>query len=465
MEFYAVLHPSKLELVMGCFKNQFNFKEPKGVIMRRLLALTVSIIAVPVYAQSSGSVLTTGQSSDHLSVYAGALNPALGDLIVPSNEQFRMGYLPSISTVAEVGQVDDFADELNNLIDIIDDPRKNTEPVQDVLDRFNSILEKMGSTGYIKNTSAIHAPLTPLYWKLPIWDGTLMADVHITSQALARVLDAPLSYDEQNGSFTTATSAYLKGAVQTAFALGYSQAWFDSTEVRTYGGQLYAGAKVSIYSVDLSKQVFLLQRLDGKNISDVVRDEFDNNTHSSTAPSLDVGVIWAAQSYRLGATLYNLNQPSFDYGAVGENCQTRTENSIERANCEATADFAQVRGDLKTLETHKKNAYLSVDGMYYWQPNAWVSAALDLSDYNDFVGTQNQWLNISSTYSPATHWLPTARAGIQKNLAGSKLTQLSLGFEFKGISLDLAWALEKTRADGSQLPRSLGIALAVSEQF
>ena len=57
-----------------------------------------------------------------------------------------------------------------------------------------------------------------------------MADISFNTQVLARVLDAPLSYDEQNKSFSTATAAYLKGATQTAFALGYSRGWFDGAD-------------------------------------------------------------------------------------------------------------------------------------------------------------------------------------------------------------------------------------------
>lgn len=434
--------------------------------MRSLACISLGVLSLPALAgPGTGSVFTTGPTSDHHSVYAGVLNPALGELMVPADEHFRLGFTPSLTTLAEVGQVDNFAEELDDLIDLIDDPTSSSEPVQNLLDRFNSVLNKMGDEGYIKNTTALHFPVMPLYWKLPLWDGTLMADLNIGSQALARVLDAPLSYDEQNQSFTTASAAYLKGATQTAFALGYSRGWFDSALVKEYGGQLYAGVKLAVYSVKLSKQVFLLQKLDGKDISDVISDEYDRNSQSTTAPGVDLGVIWVTDDYRLGATLYNINQPSFDYGVLGENCTSRLENSVERANCEAAADFAQVRGDIKARESHKKSAYITLDGSYYWLPNAWSSASLDLAAYDDFVGTQNQWFYLSSEYQPATTWLPNVRGALQKNLAGSKLTQMALGIEFKGISLDVSFALDKTKIDGSQLPRSLGFSLAIAEQF
>ena len=165
--------------------------------------------------------------------------------------------------------------------------------------------------------------------------------------------------------------------------------------------------------MDLSKQVFLLQKLDGKDIGDVIRDEYDNNSQSTTAPGLDVGVIWAADRYRLGATLYNLNQPSFDYGPVGENCQTPRKILSPAPIAKPPLILPRCAATLKPAK-HTKTAYLGLDGTYYWQSNAWASAALDLTAYDDFVGTEQQWLTISAHYAPSTHWLPNVRSGLQK---------------------------------------------------
>ena len=70
--------------------------------------------------------------------------------MVNDGEQFRLGFTPSLSTLTEIGQVDNFVDDLDDLIDLIDDPSLNKDPVQTVLDRFNSILVKMGDEGYVK---------------------------------------------------------------------------------------------------------------------------------------------------------------------------------------------------------------------------------------------------------------------------------------------------------------------------
>ena len=87
--------------------------------------------------------------------------------MVNDGEQFRLGFTPSLSTLTEIGQVDNFVDDLDDLIDLIDDPSLNKDPVQTVLDRFNSILVKMGDEGYVKNSAELHLPLMPLYWKMP----------------------------------------------------------------------------------------------------------------------------------------------------------------------------------------------------------------------------------------------------------------------------------------------------------
>lgn len=415
-----------------------------------------------------GPGLTMGGGLGVTSVYAGVFNPALGSLMIAPDESFRMAYAPSFATDLEVGQVDNFIDDLNDLVDIIDEPEKAAQfgSVQSLLDRFNGALEKMGDNGYLTNSTGMHAPVMPFYWRLPVTDGTLMLDASVTTQAKASILDAPLSYDNQTGSFSTATSLYLKGAIEKAFSVGYSQPLLDKPLAEEYGGQLYAGAKLSLYNVDLSKQTFLLQKLDGKDVDKVIQDEYDRQLNSSTNAGLDVGLAWVGQDYRAGLTLLNINQPSFDYGQLGNNCLSRTENTVERANCESAASFAQIRGDIKTLESHVKAARFLVDGEYTLLPGWTVNAAADLAHYDDLVGAQNQWVSFSTQYKPSIHWIPTARIGYQANLVGSELSAISLGLSFWGIiTLDAKMALDDVTVDGTSGPRSLGFSISIAEAF
>ncbi len=431
-----------------------------------VLSLGLGVLAAPSLATplGAGPLASLGAQTDGYSIYAGVVNPALGSLMIPAREQWRLSYAPAISSRTEVGQVDNFVDDLNDLIDLIDDPSTNTQPVQTVLDRFNRALAQMGQDGYLKNTTNLHAPITPVYFRPAQLDGTLMADVRVVTQAFAGILDAPLAYDDQSKAFSTAAAAYLKGAIETSVALGYSQPVFAERLKQDYGAQVLAGASVRIYSLELSKQIFLLQKLDGKDIGDVISDEFDSNTQSTTAAGLDLGLAWLAEHYRLGATLYNVNQPSFDYGTIGENCAART--GISRSNCEAAAEFALVKGEIRTRESHKKTAYITLDGRYAITPQWSVSGALDLAAHDDWVGTENQWLHLATAYQPAGDWWPDWRLALQKNLVGSELTQMALGLSLGGVfSVDLAWALDQVDIDGTQAPRSLAISLSLAESF
>ncbi len=413
-----------------------------------------------------GSTLTSGATSASNSVYAGVFNPAVGSLMIAPKESFRMGYLPSFGTDAEVGQVDNFIDDLNDLVDIIDDPTSSNDPVQTLLDRFNAALIKMGDEGYVKNSVSIHAPIMPLYWQPSFLDGVFMLDASVNTQLKASILDAPLEFHSESTSFTTATSLYLKGAIEKSLALGYSQALLDKPLAKEYGGQLFAGAKLSVYNIDLSKQTFLLEKLDGKDVDKVIKDEYDRNLVSTTNVGLDLGLAWVADNYRVGASLLNINQPSFDYGAIGTNCQTRKEGSVERSNCESAATFAKERGDIKTLESHVKAARVVVDGEYQILSGWTVGGSADLAAFDDLVGSQNQWVNLSTQYVPSIHWVPAVRVGYQSNLVGSQLSAVTAGLTFWGIlTLDAKMALDKVTVDGNSAPRSAGFSISIAEAF
>lgn len=412
-----------------------------------------------------GPGLTMGAGLGVSSVYAGVFNPAVGSLLIAPEEAFRMAYAPSFATDVEVGQVDNFINDLNDLIDVIDDPEKMQQfgDTAKVQNRFNAALVKMGRDGYLVNSTSMHAPIMPFYWRLPVTDGTLMLDASLNTQVKVGVLDDIVIV--KGGGIDTSTSLYLKGAIEKTFAAGYSQPLLDKPLAEEYGGQLYAGAKLSLYNIDLSKQTFLLMKLDGKDVENVMQDEYKRQLNSSTNAGLDVGLAWVGDGYRAGLTLLNINQPSFDYGQLGNNCLSRSENTVERANCESAASFTQ-RGTIKTYESHVKSARFLVDGEYRLLPGWTLNAAADLAAYDDLVGAQNQWVSLSTQYVPSIHWVPTARIGYQANLVGSELSALSLGLSFWGIvTLDAKMALDDVTVDGSSGPRSLGFSVSIAEAF
>lgn len=418
----------------------------------------VSSLSAHAVSPQSGSSFSTGPSSNHYSLFSASSNPAMTSFMVDEDKRFRMNYLPGVAVSVELGKVDNFADDLDELIDIIDDPDSSTETPDAVRDRFNRVLIDMGREGYIKNELAVRAPILPLFFKVGE-KGSLGLDFSATADIALRVLDDELIYDEPSESFVTNTSLYLKSGLETTFALSYSHLVWDGDS------QLYVGAKAKFIRLELSKQVTMLQDLDGREVEDVLSDEYDRNLVSTSNIGLDVGLIWDASKYRLGLTLENANSPEFDYGTVGVNCNERPDNTAERNSCEVTTYFVQ-QGRLRSNETHTKHALLRADGLLKISDTWFLSSAIDLASFDDSVGFENQWFHAATSKEFRNWFLSSARLGYKTNLVGSELAAATAGITlFKALTLDLEYGFDSVTVEDSTIPRRLGFALGFEQRF
>lgn len=414
---------------------------------------------------NQGSSLTSGPSSNHYSLYSASRNPAMSSLMVDENERWRMNYFLGVSVNFEVGKVDNFADDLDELIDLIDDPSTNTDPVEEVLTRFNGVLEQMGEDGYLKTSTSVTPPLFPLFYRSDRFSGTFFAEFSMDTQIGLSLLDDELIYDDQNGSFATSTALYLKAGIENRLSFGYGTEISDLVS-KNLGGNLHVGVKVNYFDLELSKQVMPLQILDGQEVSDVLEDEYDKNLVSTTGIGIDIGAVYEAERYRMGLSINNLNSPSFSYGTVGVNCSEREENTISRSSCEASAYFIETKGELKSREEHTKHAVATIDSTFFITKKWALSASADLAKYDDLVGMENQWMNVATSYTSSGYWMPAPRIGYQSNLAGDGLASMTFGFTlFKTLTMDFEYGLESVSVDGSSSPRRVGFAIGFEESF
>lgn len=432
----------------------------------KISAISLCLVALDSHAGSSGinpgSSSTLGPSSSINSISSAFNNPAMNSLMVSDENIWRFSFLPNFGFNAEIGDVDDFADDLDELIDIIDDPNSTDDSAEEVLDRFNTTLIQMGESGYIKQSAYFNAPFLPLYYRSDVLGGTLGVGLKAETQIGLRILDDPLSFDDQNGTYSTATALYIKAGIEQALSVSYSRAILaEDGEDR-----LFAGVKLTLMNLELSKQVITIQQLDGKDIDDVISDEYDNNLESTTNFGLDIGLVWNANNYRLGLTIENLNSPEFDYGVIGENCTDRGENNEFRSNCESASYFIQEKGEIKAAETHTKHALLRVDGLYKLSDNWVIAGSLDLAEYDDVTGFENQWFHLVTSYDINSFKIPSARFGYKSNLAGEKTSSLSFGFHlFKYFGLDIEYGLDSVEVDDSTVPRRIGLAFSFEQRF
>jgi len=426
------------------------------------------VLSPCVFASSSivnvGPNLTTGPSSNHHSIFAGAGNPSTSAFMVDKDENWRFNFAPAFAVSAELGEVDNFTDELDELIELIDDEVVSDDPVEETLARFNNVLVEIGESGYLKSSVAVRAPIAPLYYRSDSLGGTFYADYQMNSQVGVRLLDAPLQYNVQT-NYSTSSSVYLKSGIENRISVGFAKEFDQFDSIRKFA-DLYAGVRLNVITLDLSKQVTPLQVLDGESVQDYMEDEYDTNLVSSTGASIDVGVTLARENMRLGLTIANIGEPSFDYGVVGENCEDREPGSNEQTTCEVTRFFAEARGEINTREAHTMNMISRIDGAWRLREGLWINGSWDLAAYDDFVGFENQWLHTGLSYDFEKFVMPSFRVGYQVNQADAGTSSALFGLTLiKWINLDFEYGLDSAVVDGDKYPRRVGFSLSIFERF
>lgn len=421
-----------------------------------------------VYSDSrinSGSSLTTGPSSNHYSIHAASANPAMNSLIMSGNENWRVSYFPNFSLTNELGEADNFTDDLDDLIDLIENPDSLNEDADETLERFNRVIADIADTGYIKTSAAINVPFFPLFFKSDIFGGHIGIDLSLSAQVGTRVLDSEILLDSTTNEITTSTSLYLKSGLERNLSLSYGRQIFKNNHNIAPHGSLFFGVKLNLISLDLSKQVIPLVAVEGRDVRDVIFDEYDNNVESNTALGLDLGFVWDADRYRIGFTLENINSPSFDYGVVGRNCADK-DLGFSQDSCSAAQFFVDVEGRIQADEKHTRDALARIDGLIKITDRWFVSSSYDLAEYNDVSAFENQWVYLSTSYESGRFLVPGVRVGYQKNLAGISTSSLNFGLSlFKYFNLDFEYGLDDVTIDGDTIPRRLGFAFSVQETF
>ncbi len=406
-------------------------------------------MAAPGFLDAGPNLSDNGASGAWTSLYA-TRNPAGAEFAIAPDSKLRMGILSSFGIGMEVGPVDNFADEIDDLIDELDRDDISLAEGNALVDRFNGILEPLGRDGYVKVHGGLQVPLFPMLYRSGF--GVFTADANISGQARLGFLDSPLTYNPVEEEVETASAAYVKAGQITEIAVGFSRpVW------RPSAGQLVVGGNVRYLQAKLSKQVVALDSVeDDEDVADILEDSYDANERKSSNVTFDVGAIFDFSNYRVGVTLANLTEPEFEYGAIGTNCGALSGSA--QYNCYTAAFY----GDRIALnETWTLERLATLEGVMFFASGAGsLAASVDLNDVHDPVGDLNQNLKVALGYKTQTHWLPDLRLGYRKNLAGSELSSASVGFTFFGrVHFDVACGLESTAIDGSSVPRTVAFNL------
>jgi hypothetical protein len=215
---------------------------------------------------------------------------------------------------------------------------------------------------------------------------------------------------------------------------GYSRQAFANS-----AGSLYLGAEAKLYFMRLSRlSVRFGDITNSEKLFNAIRDsEFNNDENLG----IDLGALWVGDNYQLGAQLTSINEPLFEFPDVNL----------------AAYSSPEMIGFLVSDQTYQMDRQLKLEGSIFTDDRRWSAhVGIDANASTDPLGDDYQWATLSAGFLTDSWWVPGARFGFRKNLAGTGLSYLGVGLTaFKIVNIDISSALDTVRIDGKELPRGM----------
>jgi len=126
-------------------------------------------------------------------------------------------------------------------------------------------------------------------------------------------------------------------------------------------------------------------------------------------------------------------------------------------------DTEELFDDIKNANYIYENGFdVDFTDQRHWSLNV----ELDANAVEDPMHDDYQWFTLTGGYATDSWWLPSARLGFSRNLAGSKLAYLNAGVTvMKFINIDMATTLDTVKLDGSEMLRGANIRLGVQFDY
>lgn len=362
----------------------------------------------------------------------------------------------NVGAAYEFGDLSNILDNIDDVSNLLDEDSLSLEVAEERINRLQGILNQLGKDGHGKFTATGSVPFVvgkaDSGWAVGI---ELAGDMH----AGFSVLDDELRYVAESQEIQSRTSIYLRGAQMLRLSL------VPSYRLAEWGEQgLYIGGRISHYNADMYKTVIALEDTE-RDMAKVIDDDLEQQVNSSTALGFDLGVMYQARIFRGGLTWLNVNQPEFDFPAVGVACGQIADPDLQ-TNCYTAASF----GDRISLqETWKLNEQARAEFALHDPEQRFVFAAsYDLNLVRDISGDEYQWLTLSGSYRLPWYlkWIPDLRIGYRQNQVGSELAYYSAGLSWLGVlTLDAAVSAQSIEHDGESMPRSAMANLGLQVRF
>lgn len=438
--------------------------------------------------------MTYGAVSNTQVLVSDTLNPASGASSL-SKEDSRYGFGVNFGFGYEIGKVDDFLNQLDDtqaeldnqarsldaaliqqlILDGTIDPNGTpAEIAQDIASYLNSttiatINEQIAllanKNSYFSAFGSLNVPISIAH---KAFGGSITFNAGASAVSNLVAVDDPIvlagtdivvggtspNYTIDYTIPDSDTSIFIRGAAVMEISLGYSHTVYMSD-----AGQLFAGLRGNYYKVGLTRYPKrLVDFASDESSEDAFDDYSDDDYEESTGFGVDAGVIWASQHYRVGATLNNINKPSFKYNDVDTSAYSS----------QSVIDF------INSSDTYTMDTQLRLEGAVYTESTNWVlGLAIDANAVEDPLGREYQWASLSAAYATDSWWIPGARVGYRANMAGTKVSSLTAGLTlFKSVSFDMEYSLDSVNVEESdtvpfsgEVPRSFTFNLGLQLLF
>ncbi|GAW95573.1 MULTISPECIES: conjugal transfer protein TraF [Colwellia] len=257
-----------------------------------------------------------------------------------------------------------------------------------------------------------------------------------------------LFYNPANNKFKMSVDndslLLIKAAKVSQFSLSYSRKALASD-----AGDLYWGVKPTFYRVGLTNV--------GTRIGDITDTEglFDDIKNADfiyeNGYDLDLGIVWAADHYQLGAALTSLFEHTYDFP------------ELDRRRFSS----ASILSLLNEHEVFTMERQLKLEAGIYTDQRHWsLNVELDANPIDDPMHDEYQWFTLTAGYAGDSWWLPSARLGMSRNLAGTGLGYVNAGVTvLKFINLDVATTIDKVILNGNELRRGINLRLGIQFDY
>ncbi|MBE9559318.1 MAG: conjugal transfer protein TraF, partial [Proteobacteria bacterium] len=249
---------------------------------------------------------------------------------------------------------------------------------------------------------------------------------------------------ETTFQFENNSGTITRAAQITELSVGYSRKVWQQED-----NEIYVGIKPKFFDVGLSNNFVFISNIE--NARDIFNALDKSSFNYTQDVGLDLGTIWSSKQYQLGATLTNINEPDFQFPAIDLSGITNPD----------------IKNAILNTQTYVMERQLKLDAGYITPGGAWgLNFGLDANAVPDPMMDDYQWVSVGAGFASDSWWLPGARIGARKNMAGTKLTYITAGVTvFNIVNLDLATTTDTITINGKTVPRGLIVNIGAQVLF